>query len=197
MQILGGKKMKYDLSKKPTRGAQRTLDAFSTTMFHLLAKKSFEEISVQEICEFSNFPRATFYNYFDDKYDLVNYCWYVLGSQLHLEERLDMNPEETLTIFFDRIYDLFSKKNELLSNILRYNPLNGYLVHNFNTYFKKIMRENFYECLDNKKYNLPVEIIADHYSNTILLLLEWVFLKQQETTQEQIQQYLDYLLGDL
>ena len=30
--------MKYDLTKKPTRGAQRTLHAFSQTMFQLLAK---------------------------------------------------------------------------------------------------------------------------------------------------------------
>ena len=67
--------MKYDITKRATKGAQRTLEAFSGTMFELLSRKSFEEITVNELCQQSNYPRATFYNYFDDKYDLLNYCW--------------------------------------------------------------------------------------------------------------------------
>ena len=31
--------------------------------------------SVQKICDICNYPRSTFYNYFDDIYDLMDYCW--------------------------------------------------------------------------------------------------------------------------
>lgn len=58
--------MKYDLTKKSTKGAQRTLRAFSDAMYKLLAEKSYDDISINEICKISNFPRATFYNYFED-----------------------------------------------------------------------------------------------------------------------------------
>ncbi|GAF36904.1 predicted transcriptional regulator [Lentilactobacillus farraginis DSM 18382 = JCM 14108] len=84
--------MKYDLSKKPTRGAQRTLTAFFKTMLGLLSKKAFETISVNEICQVSNFPRATFYNYFDDKYDLVDYCWHVLAAEIEVDRLPKLNP---------------------------------------------------------------------------------------------------------
>lgn len=91
--------MKYDIRKKTTKGAERTLSAFSNTMFGLLSTNPFEEITVNELCRQSNYPRATFYNYFDDKYDLLNYCWYTIGSQLHLKEYAELDPEESLYIF--------------------------------------------------------------------------------------------------
>ena len=61
--------MKYDLTKKLTIGASRTLYSLQQAMFSLLCEKSFEEIAVGELCEKAMLPRATFYNYFDDKYD--------------------------------------------------------------------------------------------------------------------------------
>ena len=68
-------KIKLDLNRKLSRGANRTLKIFSDTLFKLLTEKAFENITVNEICEKASIPRATFYNYFDDKYDLMSYCW--------------------------------------------------------------------------------------------------------------------------
>ena len=64
--------MKYNTNKKMTRGAKRTLNDFMCTMFTMLSEKNFEEITVGELCKCANYPRATFYNYFDDKFDLLN-----------------------------------------------------------------------------------------------------------------------------
>ena len=76
--------MKYDVSKKPTRGAQRTLDAFSRSLLALLAEQPFEQVTVNELCQRAGYPRATFYNYFDDKYDLLDYGWMRIGAHLRL-----------------------------------------------------------------------------------------------------------------
>ena len=84
--------MKYDLNKKQSLGAKRTLDTFSKTLFLLLTKKAFEKINVNEICSTASIPRATFYNYFEDKYDLMNYCWYTLTLEIHLEDYKEIAP---------------------------------------------------------------------------------------------------------
>lgn len=193
----GCEKMKYDLSKKPTRGAQRTLEAFSKTMFALLAKKSFETISVNEICEISNFPRATFYNYFDDKYDLLTYCWYLLSREVKIEETSSNSSQKILTVFFDRVYDLFMDHSELLNGIFRNNPINSPLINNFSAYLKQIMQEIFYEYLDFDNKNVPLQLVADHFSNTVMLILEAIFLKQQPISLEQAHEYMHYLVGHL
>ncbi|MFR5278080.1 MAG: TetR/AcrR family transcriptional regulator [Blautia caecimuris] len=92
-------------------GYKRTLNDFMCTMFTMLSEKNFEEITVGELCKCANYPRATFYNYFDDKFDLLNYCWIGLTQEIHLEEYHHMAHEEALYIFFDRIYD-YSKKTK-------------------------------------------------------------------------------------
>ncbi|KRL63241.1 transcriptional regulator [Lentilactobacillus diolivorans DSM 14421] len=195
MKNKGGSIMKYDLSKKPTRGAQRTLEAFSKTMLELLSQKSFEHISVNEICDISNFPRATFYNYFDDKYDLVDYCWYTLAKEIQVDKVTKVESDRALIVYFDRLYDIFDKNKHLLNNILQNNQFSGQLVNSFINYFKNTMQKIFRKAIDYSKYDLPVELMADHCSDTVLLVLEWIFLRQQTTTQEQAHKYLDTLLN--
>lgn len=189
--------MKYDLNKKPTRGAQRTLKAFSSTMFTVLSKKSFEEVTVNEICEITNFPRATFYNYFDDKYDLVNYCWYVLTSQLHLEDHQQIPTDQVIIELFDRIYFLFKEKEELLNNILLHNHNDSSLMNSFGVYMKCSMDKIFSECINFNDQKIPVELISNHFSNTILLILESIFVKKNSISQKEAHLYLKYLLGNL
>ena len=64
-----------------------------------------------------NFPRATFYNYFDDKYDLLNYCWFVLAEKVHIDEAQKFKPDAIVVTYFDRLYDLFDDNSQLVSAI--------------------------------------------------------------------------------
>ncbi|APR06364.1 Bacterial regulatory protein, tetR family [Lentilactobacillus parabuchneri] len=185
--------MKYDLSKKPTRGAQRTLTAFCGTMLKLLSEKSFEKISVNEICEISNFPRATFYNYFDDKYDLLNYCWYVIAQEIQVDQAPEAVSNKSLIIYFDRLYDVFKSHAQLLNNILQYNDFSGQLGNSFINYFKNKMQEIFTTSIDYSKLGLPVELVADHCSETVILVLKWIFLKHQVADKTLAHEYLKKL----
>ena len=189
--------MKYDLTKKTTKGAERTLDAFSTTMFELLSSKAFEEITVNEICEKSHYPRATFYNYFDDKYDLLSYCWYSIGRQIHLEEYAELDPKKSLYIFFDRAYDFISAHLANILRILKFNSIDTFLMNHFRGYLNTQMRDIFRQCADKKHYEIPFEIVAAHYSNTVLLILEWSFLREKGYSKTQAHAYLKYLLEAL
>ena len=97
--------MKYDHTKKTNRFAARTLKDFSTTMFSLLEEKPFESITVLQICQIANYPRATFYNYFEDKYDLLEYCWSLIKDRIQLDDAVDVHhPHETFELF-GRLYD--------------------------------------------------------------------------------------------
>ena len=69
------------------------------------------EITVGELCKCANYPRATFYNYFDDKFDLLNYCWIGLTQEIHLEEYHHMAHEEALYIFLT-VFMITAKKTK-------------------------------------------------------------------------------------
>jgi hypothetical protein len=47
------------------------------------------------------------------------------------------------------------------------------------------------------KYQVPAEMIAEHYSNTIEMLLEWCFVRKNRLKKENALTALDYLLGGL
>ncbi|KRK87153.1 TetR/AcrR family transcriptional regulator [Lentilactobacillus sunkii] len=187
--------MKYDLTKKPTRGAQRTLESFSQTMFKLLSEEPFERISVNKICDISNFPRATFYNYFDDKFDLVDYCWYVIAQEIEVDKATEVKSNQSLIIYFDRLYDVFKNNRHLLDNILQYNEFSGQLVNSFVNYFKDKMQTILSGSIDYSKAGLPVELIADHCSETVILVLKWIFLKHHDADKRLAHTYLKKLLN--
>lgn len=187
--------MKYDLTKKPTRGAQRTLESFSNTMFELLSEEPFEKISVNKICDISNFPRATFYNYFDDKFDLVDYCWYVIAQDIEVDKVTKVKSNQSLIVYFDRLYDVFKSNQHLLDNILQYNDFSGQLVNSFINYFKDKMQEILSKTIDYSKTGLPVELIADHCSETVILVLKWIFLKHHDANKQLAHEYLQKLLN--
>lgn len=187
--------MKYDINKELTRGAKRTLNDFKNIMFTLLSEKSFEEITVGELCKHANYPRATFYNYFEDKFDLLNYCWLWITQEIHLEDYQHLPHDETLHIFFDRIYDFSKENRKTIPSIFAHNSEIGYMFSSFQNFMNSQMRNIFRTCSDAEKSIVPSEVLADHYSNTILLIWQWCILKNQDCTKEQAFEYLKCLVG--
>ena len=53
----------------------RTKKLLTDSLKNLLQEKSFDKITVNDICERAMVHRATFYNHFNDKTDLVNYIF--------------------------------------------------------------------------------------------------------------------------
>jgi hypothetical protein len=189
--------MKYDLNNKTNRFAKRTLADLSNVMFLLLSKKPFEEITVNKLCEISNYPRATFYNYFEDINDLLNYCWFCLSKEIKLEDYQEMPPEERLYVLFGRLYDLMEVQKDTLNTIVRLNPLEGKMFISFQQYFKKQIYKAMENCPCTSRYPISYELIAEHYSNTILTVLEWCFLKHKCISKKEAMDCIRYLLGSL
>ncbi len=54
-----------------------TKNALALALKHLMKTQGFEKISVSEICKECDMNRKSFYYHFRDKYDLVNWIFYV------------------------------------------------------------------------------------------------------------------------
>ena len=134
---------------------------------------------------------------FEDKYDLLGYCWYCLVEKIFIKDHECHNPEENLFGLFDRIYDFCLEHITGLIKILKYNTKEGIMYNHFRMYMNTSTREIFYQCSQTKPCKIPYEILADHYSNTILLILEWSFLKENTCSKEQAHYYLNYLVAAL
>ncbi|UTY40059.1 TetR/AcrR family transcriptional regulator [Allocoprobacillus halotolerans] len=50
-----------------------TKDLLADSLKELMVKKSFEKITIKQICDATGVIRIVFYNYFSDKYDALEY----------------------------------------------------------------------------------------------------------------------------
>ena len=192
--------MKYDLTKPATRGARRTLEAFRRAVLDELKEQPFESITVNALCERADYPRATFYNYFDDKYDLLGYMWRCLAEDAGVDEAAQIPPEDTLRVYFNRLYDIAEANEDTIRAFARLNQPEGYLMSSFRIQIGRIVRAFFDRCTPEEQaahYPVPAELVSEQTANTVLLVLEWRFLRGNTRTREDVLGYLQYLLGDL
>lgn len=186
--------MKYDLTKPLTRGARRTLKAFTSEMFSQLSESPFEEITVGKLCEGAQYPRATFYNYFDDKYDLLHYCWLSLADEIGLSDYHYALESRMLFLYFDRIYSFTREHIEDVSKVLLHNSEAGYMFSSLRNFMNSQMRAIFKDCPDALEKRMPTELLANHYSNTLFLVWQWAAVKDRTCGAQQAQDYLRKLL---
>ncbi|KAA8818216.1 TetR/AcrR family transcriptional regulator [Bifidobacterium vespertilionis] len=189
--------MKKDLNAKLSRGALRTLDAFSGAMMDLLRTKPLTSISVNELCERSSYPRATFYNYFDDRDDLLRYCWTALSGQVQAADLTTAEPQRRVDLALDMLSDLLESKADELRDVLKHNPADGPLFASLRSFIADRSRELMRTCIDKERHSLPLDLVADHYANTLMLVLDWAYLRGHALTRPELHDYVHALLGEV
>lgn len=186
--------MKTHITENMTRGKKRNLNAFSAAMLQLISEQSFDDITVSGICERSGFPRATFYNYFHDKFDLIQYCWTRLTGDLDIRHGEQSALEDVLLSAFDQLYIRFKNNEDYMKKVLKHHSFDSQLIGGFSDYLNQEIKKQFHECLNHRELSMPVELVSSHYSNTVLLLLRWIFIEGHHLTIEAAHMYLKHLL---
>ena len=80
---------------------KRTYLLLKNALFELLAKKPFEEIKVNDICNAAMVHRTTFYSHFSDKYELLEYC--IQDVEEELTKKISNNTYSNLKEFYTNL----------------------------------------------------------------------------------------------
>ena len=98
---------------------RRTRKAFLSATSALLKKKTFADISVVDICEKAGIPRATFYNYFEDKYGLIKEAAAELVERINAAKFADDAPmASVVTDLMDILLQFFYLQREFITPFL-------------------------------------------------------------------------------
>ena len=98
------------MKKKTDRRIQRTQNLLEQALLSLIKEKAFDAISVQEIIDRANIGRATFYQHYDNKEDLLE------SGFKGLEARLKERQREALSRGRSLDERLFAFSHELLAH---------------------------------------------------------------------------------
>ena len=189
--------MKFNLSGKTSRFAKRTLADFSEKLIGMLADMPLEEISVQKICDVCNYPRSTFYNYFDDIYDLMDYCWIAIMKDMDIEKYLNVQEEQNTEQIFSLLYEYLDQYRPQIYRILLKNSLEGRCMASLRTFLKKQIRQVISMCPGTKDFPLREDVMVDYYAATIEMLLEKCFFAKEQLRKEEALQAVRFLLGSV
>ena len=157
---------------------RRTYKLLRNALFELLAKKPFDEIKVNDICNIAMIHRTTFYSHFSDKYELLDYC--IKGVESELTEKISNNQYTNLRDFYIK----------LVSSLLQYIGENkkffkSILVKNYDSGVMGIFTNSCVSyittMLEKDKsltsiVSIPIPVVAQFYSGAVRL----VAYKQQQ-----------------
>ena len=166
----GGESLKLDLEKRNDIGTRRTLRIFADSMTALLCRKSFEELTIRDICNESMIPRSTFYNYFEDKYDLLD--WY-LGAVF--EDILRENSGYSFDALVNGTALSFRYLDDhaaVLSAVFRKNTEEGFLYRSLEIHFFESMKQTFIDCDHRENLRYPPELTAQFCAAVLWSLFE-------------------------
>ena len=189
--------MKFKLSDKTSRFAKRTLADFSKKMIVMLADMPLEEISVQKICDVCNYPRSTFYNYFDDIYDLMDYCWIAIMKDMDIEKYLNVQGEQNTEQIFSLLYEYLDQYRPQIYRILLKNSLEGRCMASLRAFMKKQIGQIISKCSGTRDFPVREDIMIDYYAATLEMLLEKCFFAKEQLSKEEALQTVDFLLGSV
>lgn len=158
----------------------KTIKNIDDTFLKLLKIKSFNDITIKDICDNAMISRSTFYSHYKDKHDLLE----------HLFEKVLCNFRAVGTNYFSykSMDDKLDTAHELLAYVYEnadifktFLELNHQNLDLFNK-LTDIIYNRCYNYLENTnrvdKYNLGNAYIAEIYTSIIVNSIRWISVNQ-------------------
>lgn len=163
--------------KKTDVRVKRTYEQLIEALIRLLSKKSFDDLTVLEICTEANVHRATFYKHFIDKHDFLNCCLKVKLGELDFD-----SPSKEFSI--DAMRENCMKMVKMVITFIESNKefvehvSSEYYSASFTNALSDAIAAFIIEQIEAKSglseklgYNLP--LMANYYAGATVSLARW------------------------
>lgn len=145
-------------------------EIMAESLKELLETKSFEKITVQNITDNCQLTRATFYRYFKDKYELMNWIYYN-KIQSFLDENPDISSWQELINF---VASFLKENASFFKNIINFKGQNSFEEFLFN-YGSTYCINHILNCTNRKSLTTEESIcITIYIGGTIKVFFKWL-----------------------
>ena len=168
-----------------TKSKNKTKGLIALTVYYLMFKKDYEEISVKEICEKAGISRMSFYRYYSKKDDIfVDYCddrFEEFYNEIHSVEELSFKD------FTYRMF-VFIDKYKRQIRILKKANREFMLLNQLNNYAKYLITTTKHsEMIERKNNPMYAPFMAGGVFNIIML---WIDSDDRNLTPERLNEML-------
>lgn len=162
---------KVDTSRMPKidRRILKSQDAIKKAVIELMSKKSFDDITIQDISDKANVHRATIYLHYQDKFDLLNK---LIEEHIQaLREISDWACEMDLGTATQAFFDYFERNYLFFSTMLASKG-----APSFRSYFLEFIIEEFKDEVDpseERNHELSGEVMLRFMGTAYVGIVEW------------------------
>ena len=146
-------------------------DLLAHGLYLLILQKSFEKITIKQICDKTGVIRGTFYNHFMDKYEALEY----LCEQIIMEDSLQYIEKNDIRSFIEHSLEIILEHKSFFYK--------GFLIegqNNFGEMLQKVYKKAIYESLNHKQIAMQDSLISleqfsSYQASTLILILKkWI-----------------------
>jgi AcrR family transcriptional regulator len=161
------------MSNKVDRRVLKTQEALKKAVLELMAEKSFDDITIQEIADRANINRGTLYLHYQDKYDLLDK---LIASHFHELGEIDrwaceLDWVDALVPYFD----YFEKHYLFFSAMLASKDAKG-APSSFRTRLLASFMEGFKSEIDRdsgRNAEIAEEVMLQYAGTAYVGVIEW------------------------
>lgn len=166
----------------------RTKERIITAMIDLLKVKSFDQVTVKDICEKATISRSGFYLHYIDKYDLVEK--YQLEFMTYVNQLIEESSKENLSMEETMIQLLYYFKEEgQLLGLLISNKGSVEIQDQMKRVFQQNALKNVIPHINlSLKNDVEKHYLVTFFSNAMFgIFQEWIHSGQKEKPEELVQ----------
>lgn len=177
---------------------QKTHQALITSFSDLLQTKSFEQITVQDLCANANVRRSTFYRHFNDKYDLLNH---VVGTLIDHFRKLylpDINPDNPRQFFEKLMRDVLTfihDNKDIVRSVITLNFYGEVYTIFYEQIYKAVQKQIEFDRQSGQFY-VDVTIYGEFLTGGILsVITNWNQHGQQQSIDKVTKEIVNMICG--
>lgn len=185
------------LNKQDLR-VQKTHQALITSFSDLLQTKSFEQITVQDLCAKANVRRSTFYRHFNDKYDLLNHVVVTLIDHFRELYLPDINPDNPRQFFEKLMRDVLTfihDNKDIVRSVITLNFYGEVYTIFYEQIYKAVQKQIEFDRQSGQFY-VDVTIYGEFLTGGILsVITNWIQHGQQQSIDKVTKEIVNMICG--
>ena len=187
------------MRKKEDLRIRKTKANLYRALLQLMEEKTFEDIKVIDICNAAMINRSTFYDHFNDKYELLTsfleYLKLELIEHLNVPKKVNSVKEYYIEVI-KLLLEYINKNIDIYSSIAIVKKNNHSIAHDmmFNASLEAVTKRLKEDYINNS--NIPIEIISLFYVSGVTKVCTEAFIDPKDIDTNKIINYLEELLPD-
>lgn len=176
---------------------QKTYAALIQAFQELIQEKSFEQITVVELCRKAHTRTATFYNHFSDKYDFFSFMIRRLRDEYMEHAEMQSDPSHPETYYMELIrrgFDFLEEHAAMVENIESDTLLTTIMQTVSDGIVKSLQTHITADRGEKPNFHVNPEISTQVFLGAILQCSRWWFENRRRISKEETVEQLSIII---